>query len=211
MRERAAGRPCRLMEHAGIAGIVPRCVQIVVVLGASGYTSAQAPSTQSLPDWIGAHVYALRAIGGAPNAIVSDNLKAGVTAACRYEPGVNRTYQELAGHYGTAILPPQPRKPRDKAKVEAAVLIPDQVEDRALRVRRIAQSALLLVVELSALIREILAVLNAKIMRRPGVSRNELLAQIDWPALRTLQGGAVPIRPTGSDAARRPWLHSRRG
>jgi transposase len=42
----------------------------------------------------------------------------------RYEPGVNRTYQELAGHYGTAILPPQPRKPRDKAKVEAAVLIP---------------------------------------------------------------------------------------
>jgi hypothetical protein len=54
---------------------------------------------------IGAHVNVLHAIGGVPNAIVCDNLKAGVTASCRYEPGINRTYQEFAEHYGTAILP----------------------------------------------------------------------------------------------------------
>ena len=101
-----------------------RRVQIfVAVLGASNYTFAQARWTQGLPDWIGAHVDALRTIGGVPKAIVCDNLKAGVTAACRYEPGINRTYQELAEHYDTAILPTRPRKPRGKAKVEGAVLI----------------------------------------------------------------------------------------
>ena len=54
--------------------------------------------------------------------VVSDNLKAGITRACFYEPAVNRSYQELATHYRTAIVPARPRKPRDKAKVEAAVI-----------------------------------------------------------------------------------------
>ena len=58
-----------------------------------------------------------------PKAVVCDNLKAGVTATSRYEPSVNRTYQDLATHYGTTVMPTRPRKPRDKAKVEAAVLI----------------------------------------------------------------------------------------
>jgi transposase len=78
----------------------------------------------------------LSAIGGVPKAIVCDNLKAGVTAACRYGPGINRTYQELAEHYDTAILPTRPRKPRDKAKVEGAVLIVERYVLARLRNRR---------------------------------------------------------------------------
>src|ERR1041384_6780763 len=89
----------------------------------TGATSVNAFSLRSmiLPDWIGAHVNALNTIGGVPKAVVCDNLKAGVSAACRYEPGINRTYQEFAEHYDTAILPTRPRKPRDKAKVELIV------------------------------------------------------------------------------------------
>jgi transposase len=75
-------------------------------------------------------------IGGVPKAVVCDNLKAGVTAACRYEPGINRTYQELAEHYDTAILPARPRKPRDKAKVEVAVQIVQRFVLARLRNRR---------------------------------------------------------------------------
>ena len=84
----------------------------VAVLGASNYTFAAARWSEGLADWIGLHVDALNVIGGVPKAVVCDNLKAGFTATCRYEPGINRTYQELAEHYGTAILPARPqRKP----------------------------------------------------------------------------------------------------
>jgi transposase len=139
-----------------------RRVQIfVAVLGASNYTYAQARWTQGLSDWIGAHVDALSTIGGVPKAIVCDNLKAGVTAACRYEPGINRTYQELAEHYDTAILPTRPRKPRDKAKVEGAVLIVERYVLARLRNRRFFSLN-----ELNGAVREIVADLNAKIMRR---------------------------------------------
>jgi transposase len=87
------------------AGMDRRAHIFVAVLGASNYTYAEARWSEGLADWIGAHVNALNMIGGVPKAVVCDNLKAGVTAACRYEPGINRTYQELAEHYDTAILP----------------------------------------------------------------------------------------------------------
>ena len=95
----------------------------VAALGASNYTYAEARWSETLPDWIGAHVNALAAIGGVPKALVPDNLKAGVTKPSRYEPGINRTYQDLADHYGFVVLPTRVTKPRDKAKVEVAVLI----------------------------------------------------------------------------------------
>src|SRR5207302_735050 len=79
--------------------------------------------TWPLPDWLGAHVNALSAIGGVPKAAVCDNLKAGITRPSRYEPGINRAYQDLADHYGFVVLPTRVRKPRDKAKVEVAVQI----------------------------------------------------------------------------------------
>jgi transposase len=153
----------------------------VAVLGASNYTYAEARWSEGLADWIGLHVNALNAIGGVPKAVVCDNLKAGVTATCRYEPGINRTYQELAEHYGTAILPTRPRKPRDKAKVEVAVQIVQRFVLARLRNRRFFS-----LYELNAAIRETLGDLNAKIMRKLGVSRNELFAEIDRPALKAL-------------------------
>ena len=85
-------------------------------MGASSYTYAEASWTQTLPDWIGSHVRALAFMGGVPAQLVPDNPKVGVDRANWYEPGLNRTYLDLATHYRTAILPARPRKPRDKAK-----------------------------------------------------------------------------------------------
>jgi transposase len=162
-------------------GMERRAHIFVAVLGASNYTYAEARWTEGLADWIGAHVNALSAIGGVPKAIVCDNLKAGVTATSRYEPGINRTYQELAEHYDTAILPTRPRKPRDKAKVEVAVQIVERFVLARLRKQRFFSLA-----ELNAAIRACVADLNAKIMRKLGVSRNELFAEVDQPALKPL-------------------------
>jgi transposase len=127
------------------------------------------------------HVNALGAIGGVPKAVVCDNLKAGVTKASRYEPSINRTYQELATHYGFAVLPTRVRKPRDKAKVEVAVLIVERFVLARLRNRRFFSLE-----ELNAAIRECVADLNSKIMRKLGKSRRELLETIERPALKAL-------------------------
>ena len=99
-----------------------RVAQIfVAALGASHYTYVEATLTQSVADWLAAHVRALEYFGGVPRAIVPDNLKSGVSRACRYEPDLNPSYQDFAEHYGVAVLPARVRKPRDKAKVEVAV------------------------------------------------------------------------------------------
>ena len=104
-------------------GEIQRAEIFVAVLGASSYIYAEATASQALADWIGAHVNALNAIGGVPRQIVSDNLKAGITKACFFEPTVNRTYADMASHYGTAVVPARPYKPRDKAKVEVGVQV----------------------------------------------------------------------------------------
>ena len=153
----------------------------VAALGASNYTYAEARWTETLPDWIGAHVNALAAIGGVPKALVPDNLKAGITKPSRYEPGINRTYQDLADHYGCVVLPTRVMKPRDKAKVEVAVQIVERFVLAKLRNRRFFSLA-----ELNAAIRDCVAAINAKIMRRVGKSRHELLETLDRPALNPL-------------------------
>ena len=102
-------------------GEVHACQVFVAVLGASNYTYAEATYTQGIPDWIGSHVRTLEFIGGVPEILVPDNLLSGITRACRYEPGINRTYQELAVHDGAAVIPARVKKPNDKAKVEAGV------------------------------------------------------------------------------------------
>ncbi len=153
----------------------------VAVMGASNYTFAQARVSEALPDWIGAHVDALTFLGGVPKALVCDNLKAGVTVVSRYEPGVNRTYQDLAAHYGTTIVPARPRKPRDKAKVEAAVLIVQRWILARLRNRRFFSLA-----ELNVAIRILVDELNARLMRKLGASRREFFDTIDRPALMPL-------------------------
>ena len=164
------------------SGAEHRARIFVAALGASNYTYAEARWTETLSDWIGAHVNALAAIGGVPKALVPDNLKAGVTKPSRYEPGINRTYQDLADHYGCVVLPTRIIKPRDKAKVEVAVQIVERFVLAKLRNQRFFSLA-----ELNTAIRDCVATINGKVMRGFGQSRIELLETIDRPAL-----GALP-------------------
>ena len=117
-------------------GEVRQAQLFVGVLGASSYTYAEAVWTQTLSDWIGAHVRMLGFFGGVPEQLVSDNLRAGITKACFYEPKVNRTYADFAAHYDTAVIPARPYKPRDKAKAEVGVQLVQRWIAAALRNRR---------------------------------------------------------------------------
>jgi hypothetical protein len=102
-------------------GEVREAQVFVAVWGASSYTYAEATWSQGLADWIGSHVRAFEFGGGLTELVIPDNLRSGVTRACRYEPELNPTYQDLAVHYGVAVMPARVRKPRDKAKVESGV------------------------------------------------------------------------------------------
>ena len=159
-----------------------RAVELFVgVLGASNYTYAEATSTQQLPDWLGSHQRLLTFLGGVPGALVPDQLKTGVTLACRYEPGLQRAYAEFAQHHGTVILPARPGKPRDKPKIEVAV----QIAERWI-LARLRHDRFFTLAALNARIWELLAELNVRRMRRYGASRQELFARLDRPALRPL-------------------------
>ncbi len=121
-------------------------------------------------------------LGGVPAAIVPDQLKTGIRDACRYEPILQRTYEEWAAHYTTAILPARPAKPRDKAKVEVAV----QVAQRWI-LARLRHETFFALVPLNVRIRELLADLNARPMKGyGGASRRDLFTRFDQPALRPL-------------------------
>jgi transposase len=191
MRQSHAGGDKLFVDYAGdtvpviidrLTGKVRPAQIFVAVLGASNFTYAEASWTQALGDWIGAHTRAFEAIGGVPNLLVPDNTKVAVIKACLYEPQVNRTYAEMAAHYDTAVLPARPRRPRDKAKVEAAVLIIERWLLGRLRHRRFYSLA-----ELNAAIRELLRQLNEKrLIRRLGVTRRALLEELDRPHLKQL-------------------------
>jgi transposase len=109
-----AGQRPRLLDPA--TGEVVEVELFVAVLGASNYTYAEATRTQQVPDWVASHQRAFQFFGGVTEAIVPDQLKSGVVVPCRYEPGVQRTYDDFAQHYGTVILPARPAKPRDKGQ-----------------------------------------------------------------------------------------------
>lgn len=154
----------------------------VAVLGASSMSYAEATWTETLPDWISVNVNALEAFGGAPALFVPDNAKVAVIKACLYDPWVNRSYAEMAAHYDSAVLPARPRKPRDKAKVERAVLIVERWLFGRLRHRTFYSLA-----ELNAAIRELMAELNdRRILRRLNQTRRQLFEELDRPALRPL-------------------------
>ena len=169
----------------GTTGEVHEAQIFVAVLGASSYTYAEATWTQKLPHWIASHSRAFAFFGGVPAQVISDNLKSGVTKACFYEPQVNRTYAEMAAHYGTAVIPARPRKPRDKAKVEVGVQVVERWILAKLRNRRFFSLA-----EANAAIRQLLDQLNARVTRHLGASRRHLFEQLDRPALLDL-----PVEP----------------
>jgi transposase len=174
-----AGQTVELID--GRSGEIRQAQIFVAVMGASSYTYAEASWTQRLPDWIGSHVRALTFMGGVPAQLVPDNPKVGVDRANWYEPGLNRTYLDLATHYRTAILPARPRRPRDKAKVEVGVLVVERWILARLRNRRFFS-----LIELNQAIGELVTDLNARPMRRLGVSRRDLFLELDRPALKSL-------------------------
>jgi len=148
------------------------------VLGASSFTFCHASFSQKLPDWIEGQVRALGFFGGATKAIVCDNLKAGVAKALWFEPTLNQTFAAMAEHYDTTILPTRSRKPRDKAKVEGAVLIVERWILARLRNRRFFSLA-----DLNAAIAVLLEDLNTRPMRHVGKSRRQMFEEIERPAL----------------------------
>jgi len=150
-------------------------------LGASSLIYAEATWTQSLPDWIGAHTRAFNYFDGVTSMVVSDNLKSGITKACFYEPNVNRTYREMAKHYDTAIVPARPKRPKDKAKVEAGVQVATRWVIAKLRKRTFFSLA-----ELNAAIRECVEWINNRVTRHLGASRRSLFEQVERSALKVL-------------------------
>lgn len=153
----------------------------VAVLGASNYTYVEPVLRQDLRTWIGCHVRAFDFFGGVPQAVVPDNLKAGVTRPSFYDPEINPTYANLADHYGVTVLPARPYKPKDKAKAEQGVLLAERWIIAALRNRTFYSLG-----ELIEAIWPLLDRLNDRVMRKLKVSRRELFESLDRPALGPL-------------------------
>ncbi|MHC2560198.1 transposase [Bradyrhizobium liaoningense] len=162
-------------------GVVRDAEIFVAVLGASNYTYAEATWTQTLPDWIEAHVRMFRFFGGVPRLVVPDNLKSGVHRASFYDPEINRSYGMMASHYGVGVLPARPRKPRDKAKVEAGVRFA-----QTYILGRLRRQTFFSLAEANAAIAAALERINAHIMRRLGVSRRQLFETVEMSVLASL-------------------------
>ena len=139
-------------------GEVRAAAVFVAVRGASNYTFAEATWTQGLADW-----------------------NSGVTKACRYEPDLNRTYEEMAAHYAVAVIPARRMKPRDKAKVENGVLVVERWIMAALRKRKFFSLR-----EVNEAIAELLPRLNTRPFRKVEGTRRSLFELLDAPAMRTL-------------------------
>lgn len=154
----------------------------VAALGASNYTFGEATETQKSRDFVASHVRMLKYIGGVPAALVPDQLKSAVTKSCKYEPQLQRTYAELARHYDTAVVPARPRKPRDKAKVEAAVKAFQHFV-----LARLRNEQFFSLIELNERIAELLEEFNDKPMKGyGGKTRRQLFEELDRPALKGL-------------------------
>ena len=153
----------------------------VAVLGASNYIYAEAHWSQSLPDWIAAHTRMFEHFGVVPAVVVCDNLKSAVTQASRTDPVINATYQNMADHYGTLILPARARKPKDKAKAENGVLIVERWILFRLRKRVFTSLG-----ELNMVIRELLIEINARPFQKLPGSRQSAFETIDRPAMLPL-------------------------
>ncbi len=188
-QEHKAGERC-FVDWAGqtVPIVDPRTGEIaleaqvfVAVLGASNFTYTEAFPSQELAHWISAHVHAFEAWGGCPRICVPDNPRTGVSKAHRYEPILNPTYAEMAAHYGVAVIPARPYRPRDKAKVEAGV----QVVQRWI-LARLRKRTFFSLAELNAAITELLRWLNERPFKKLEGSRQRLYEEIDRPALRPL-------------------------
>lgn len=187
-QEHLAGEKC-FVDYAGHTmpvtdrqtGEIRQAQIFVGIMGASNYTFAEATWSQTIPDWIGSHVRMLGYFGAAPEILVPDNLKSGVSKACRYEPDTNPSYLEFADHYGIAVIPARSRKPRDKAKAENGVLIVERWILACLRNRSFFSLA-----ELNEAIGELLVRLNRRPFKKLPGCRETMFRSVDYPAMRAL-------------------------
>lgn len=160
----------------------------VAVLGASNKTYTEAFADEKLASWIGAHCHAYAFFQGVARVTVPDNLKTGVVSPCRYEPVIHQSYQEMARHYGTVIIPARVKKPRDKSKVETGVQIAERHILAALRDQRFFSVA-----ELNAAMVPLLAKLNAKEFQKLDGSRDSWFESLEKPRLLPLPSGPFDL------------------
>jgi transposase len=153
----------------------------ISAMGASGCAYAEATRSETLPDWLGSHVRALEFYGAAPTIIVPDNPKVGVTRADRYEPDLQRSYEEMAGHYRCVVIPARPYRPKDKSRVELSVLLTYRWILARLRHQRF-----LSLEDLNVAIRSLLPQLNDRPFQRLPGSRRSVFEALDRPAMRQL-------------------------
>jgi transposase len=172
------------IHHAD--GSVTEASLFVAVLGFSNKTYVEAFANEQLEQWIAAHCHAFSFYGGLTRAVVPDNPKTAVTRPCRYEPVLHRSYQEMAAHYGTVILPARVKKPRDKAKAETGVQIAERQILAPLRDQRFFSLA-----ELNQAIRPLLDKLNAQEFQKLEGSRNSWFETLEKSQLLPLP--AVPF------------------
>jgi len=164
-----------------LTGEIRMAEVFVAVLGASNLTYAEATWTQSLPDWIGAHVRMFRFYGAAPRLLVPDNLKSGVNKPSFYDPEINRSYAAMATHYSVGVLPARPYKPKDKAAVEAGVRFA-----QSYILGRLRHITFFSLTECNTAIADALERMNGREMRRLGVSRRQLFETVERPVMQSL-------------------------
>ena len=178
-------------------GEIRRAQVFVAVMGASKYTYSEATWTQSLPDWIASHIRTFEYLQATPDLLVPDNLKSAIKRACRYEPESTSTYEDMARHYSSAILPARPFLPRDKAAVEMSVLVCQRWILARLRNRQFFS-----LTELNIAIAELLVNLNQRAFKKLPGSRASAFAAIDLPAMK-------PLPPTRYEYAE--WVKAKPG
>ncbi len=167
--------------HDPVTGEAWPASLFVMVLGASSYTYAEATRDQQLAAWINAHIHAFEYFSGVPRLLIPDNLRTGVSRACRYDPDLNPTYQEFAMHYAVGVVPARPYRARDKAKVEVGVQVAERWIIAALRHQKFFRLA-----DLNHAIRELLERLNQRPFKKREGSRASVFAAVERTALRPL-------------------------
>ncbi len=160
----------------------------VATLGASNFTYAEVTWSQQTKDFISSNINSFEYFGGTPEILVPDNLKTGVQTPCRYEPVINRTYREMAKHYNCVVIPARSLKPKDKAKVEGAVLIASRWILAALRNRTFFSLE-----EANEAIWELLEEFNLKKFQKMDGNRKSVFEEIEKESLDNLPGSRFVI------------------
>ena len=196
MRQIHLGGEKLFVDYAGstvpitcpLTGEITRAQIFVATLGASNYTFACATPRQTTADWIGAQVRALEFFGGVTRLIVPDQTRSLIKHPDRYEPAPNSTYEEFAAHYNTALLAARPGKPKDKPKVEGAVLLVQRWILARLRNHRFFSLG-----ELNQAIADLLVDLNNRPFKKLPGCRRSAFEQLDAPLLVPLPAARYVI------------------